>query len=47
MAYGILVPQPGIAATPPEVEAQSLNQWSSREFSELFNVEFYFVLLIP
>ena len=28
---GILVPQPGIEPTPPAVEAQSLNHWTTRE----------------
>ena len=28
MAYGILVPQPGIEPTPPALEAQSLNHWT-------------------
>ena len=28
-ACGILVPQPGIKPTPPSVEAQSLNHWTS------------------
>ena len=30
-AYGILVPWPGIKPTPPAVEAQSLNHWTTRE----------------
>ena len=31
MACGILVPQPGIEPTPPELEASSLNYWTARE----------------
>ena len=30
-ACGILVPQLGIEATPPAVEARSLNHWTARE----------------
>ena len=30
-ARGILVPQPGIEPTPPGVEAQSPNHWTTRE----------------
>ena len=28
---GILIPGPGIKPSPPAVEAQSLNQWTSRK----------------
>ena len=31
-ACGIFVPQPGIEPAPPEVEARSLNHWTTREF---------------
>jgi len=31
MAYGILVPLPGIEPTPLAVEVQSLNHWTGRE----------------
>ena len=31
MAYGILVPQPGIRPSFPEVEVWSFNHWSTRE----------------
>ena len=31
VAYGILVPWPGIKPVPPAVEAQSLNHWIARE----------------
>ena len=31
MECGILVPQPGIEPTPPAVEAQSLNHWTTSE----------------
>ena len=30
-ACGILVPQPGIESSPPALEAQSLNHWTTRE----------------
>ena len=30
MACGILVPRPGIEPTPPAVEGQSLNHWTTR-----------------
>ncbi|XP_073659844.1 glycerol kinase 5 isoform X4 [Tursiops truncatus] len=30
--YGILVPQPGMEPTPRALEAQSLNNWTTREF---------------
>ena len=35
-ACGILVPQPGIEPTPPEVEARSPNHWTTREVSPLY-----------
>ena len=31
MAYGILVPQPGIEPRAPAVEAQGPNHWTARE----------------
>ena len=31
MAFGILVPQPGIEPAPPTMEAWSLNHWTTRE----------------
>ena len=31
MACGILVPQPGMEAAPPALEAQRLNHWTARE----------------
>ena len=31
MAYGILVPWPGIEPVPPTVKVQSLNNWPTRE----------------
>ena len=31
VAYGILVPRPGIKPVPPALEAQSLNHWATRE----------------
>ena len=31
MAYGILVPQPGIEPVPPALEAWILNHWTARE----------------
>ena len=34
-ACGILFPQPGIEPTPPAVEGQSLNPWTTREVPEL------------
>ena len=34
-AYGILVPQPEIEPVPPALEAQSLNQWTTGEVSQL------------
>ena len=33
MAYGILVPRPGIETCAPAIEAQSLNHWMAREAS--------------
>ena len=33
MACGILVPPPGIEPTPPAVEVQSLNYWTTVEVS--------------
>ena len=36
---GILVPQPGIKPTPPPVEAQSLNRWTTGEVPILFCFE--------
>ena len=36
-AYRILVPQPGIEPKPPEVEAQSLNHWTSRGVLHFFS----------
>ena len=33
-ARGILVPQPGIELVSPEVEAWSLNRWTTAEFQE-------------
>ena len=32
VAYGILVPSPGIEPSPSALEAWSLNQWTAREF---------------
>ena len=34
MAHRILFLRPGIELRPPEVEAQSLNPWASREFPQ-------------
>ena len=31
VARGILVPRPGIEPTPPAMQVQSLNHWTSRE----------------
>ena len=31
LAYGILVPQPGIEPMPPDLGAQSLNHWTTKE----------------
>ena len=31
MAYGILVPSPGIEPMFPELEVQNLNQWPAKE----------------
>ena len=36
IAYGILVPCPGIEHRPLTVKAWSLNHWTTREFPELF-----------
>ena len=33
MAYGILVPRPGIEPTPPALEEWSLNHWTNKEVS--------------
>ena len=35
MAYGILVPQPGIKLMPPSLEAQSLNPWTARKVPQV------------
>ena len=35
MGYGILVPQPGIKPMPLEVEAWSLNLWTTRKVTGL------------
>ena len=35
LACGILIPQGGIKLTPPAVEAQSLNHWTTREAPRL------------
>ena len=35
VACRILVPQPGTEPVPPAVEAQSLNQWTTREFPRM------------
>ena len=37
VAYGILVPQPGIEPAPPALEGQSLNHWTTREAPETFH----------
>ena len=39
-AFGILVPQPGIEPSPPALEAQSLNHWTTRE------VPYYTIILV-
>ena len=31
VAFGILIPRPGIKPMPPAVEARSLNHWTTRE----------------
>ena len=36
MAFGVLVPQPGIEPLPPAVEVQSPNHWTTREFSSIY-----------
>ena len=33
MAYGVLVPSPGIEPMSPELEVQNLNQWTAKEIS--------------
>ena len=35
MAYGILVPQPGIKPMPPALEAHSLNYWTTRKSPQI------------
>ena len=44
MAYGILVPQPGIELKPPAVEAQSLNHWPTREYLTSHDIFIKFIL---
>ena len=36
MAFGILVPRPGIEPTPSAVKALSPNHWTAREFPDSF-----------
>ena len=36
MAFGILVPQPGVKPAPPAVEAQSVNTWAIREVTFIY-----------
>ena len=43
-ACGILVPQQGIKPSPPALETQSLNHWSTREVPEDYCLEFPFLL---
>ena len=40
VAYGILVPRPGIEPAPPELEAWSLSHWTAREVPENFSIFF-------
>ena len=49
MACRILVPQSGIEPMPSAVETQSLNHWTTREFSslKLFELLSCFLLLCP
>ena len=42
VAFEILVPQPWIKPTPPAVEAQSLNPWTTREVHYSFE---YYILM--
>ena len=48
-ACRILVPQSGIEPVPPAVETQSLNHWTTREFSslKLFELPSCFLPLCP
>ena len=39
MVYGILVPQPGIRLMPLEVEAWSLNLWTTRKVTDFGNFQ--------
>lgn len=36
VAFGILVPQPGVKPAPPAVEAQSINNWAIREVTFIY-----------
>ena len=44
MAYGILVPRPGIELTPPAVEAQRLNHWPTSEYPISHDIFIKFIL---
>ena len=45
IAFGILIPQPGIKPVPLALEARSLNHWTAREVLECyFNIEFKFTI---
>ena len=44
MAGGILVPRPRIKPTPPAVEVQSLNHWTTREVPNVLLFLFFNIL---
>lgn len=46
VAYGTLVPQPGIELTPPALEAWSLNHWTSGEVPKDFNLKTTFLNIL-
>ena len=46
MAYGTLVPQPGIELMPPALEAWSLNHWTAREVPKDFNLKTTFLNIL-
>ena len=45
VACGIFGPQSGIKLTPPAVEYQSLNYWTSREVPQHYSFFFFFLAL--
>ena len=46
VAYGTLVPQPGIELMSPALEAWSLNHWTAREVPKDFNLKTTFLNIL-